>query len=197
MPRKSKVKGEDTMISKQAPKRASPSPLKEYDATTLVGLRTVVHGAAIERIDEKGEVSVELPKLPELMATAAVIRCLVPIRLRGTEIKAMRKIMGLTLSELAKRLDERTATETISRWESEAQPMGGFAEKLLRLLVCEELCKDAPGVNYNASMIANLKVADPWRPDPEYQLPALHLELMKMNDQSGSIIETWDGKMAA
>jgi hypothetical protein len=37
----------------------------------------------------------------------------------------MRKIMDLTLAELDKKLDERTATETVSRWASEAQPMGG------------------------------------------------------------------------
>jgi hypothetical protein len=102
--------------------------------------------------------------------------------------------IGATL----KRLDERTAAETVSRWESEAQPMGGFAEKLLRLRVCEELRKDATGVDYNASMIAHLKVADPWRADPNYQLQAIHLVLMKMKEQSsGSIIETWDAKIAA
>src|SRR5262245_41966797 len=112
-------------------------PLEDYDATVLVGLRTIVHDAAIVRIED-GEQTIEIPKLRGLLAAAAVARCLMPIRLRGWEIKAMRKIMKLTLAELAKRLDERTATETVSRWESEAQPMGSYVEKLLRLLVCEE-----------------------------------------------------------
>jgi DNA-binding transcriptional regulator YiaG len=184
-------------MTQHAPQRAGPARLDEYDATALVGLKIVVHGAALERIDESGEASVELPKLRELMATAAVVRCLVPIRLRGSEIKAMRKILGWTLAELAKKLGDRTAPETVSRWENEVQPMGGFAEKLLRLLVCEELSKDAHGVGYHAAMIANLKVTDPWRGNPDYALPPLHLELMRMKETSGSIIETWDAKMAA
>jgi len=171
--------------------------LDGYDATILVGLRTMVHGAAIEQTNEAGESTVELPKLRNLLAAAAVTRCLMPIRLRGWEIKAIRKIMGLTLAELAKRLDERTATETVSRWESEAQPMGGYAEKILRLLVCEELREQAPGIAYNGSMIANLKVCDPWRVDEEFEVPHIHLALIRMKEHSGSVIETWDAKMAA
>lgn len=171
--------------------------LDKYDATSLVGLRTIVRGAAIEHTDENGEVTIELPKLRHLLASAAIVRCLMPIRLRGWEIKAMRKIMDLTLAELAKRLDERTAVETVSRWESESQPMGGYAEKILRLLVCEQLREEAPGVDYHASLIANLRVIDPWRAKPNYEVPYIHLELIKVKEQSGSIIETWDAKMAA
>jgi hypothetical protein len=103
-----------------------------------------------------------------------------------------RKIMGLTLKELAKQLDEHTAPETVSRWESEAQPMGGFVEKLLRLLICEDLRKDAQGVDYNASMIAHLKVIDPWKAESAFEVPTIHLNLIKMKEQSGSVIETWD-----
>ncbi len=175
----------------------APRVLEDYDATTLVGLRTIVHGAAIEQTDDAGETTVELPKLRSLLAAAAITRCLMPIRLRGWEIKAIRKIMGFTLAELAKKLDERTATETVSRWESEAQPMGGYAEKILRLLVCEELREQAPGIDYNASMIANLKVCDPWRANAKFEVPHIHLVLIKMKEHSGSIIETWDAKMAA
>src|SRR4051812_47553075 len=94
--------------------------LEEYDATTLVGLKTVVRNATVERTSEDGEVSIELPKLRELMAAAAVVRCLIPIKLRGWEMRAMRRIMGFTLSDLANKLDEKTAVETVSRWETEA-----------------------------------------------------------------------------
>jgi DNA-binding transcriptional regulator YiaG len=161
--------------SDEADLKRAERTLAMYDATVFVGLRTVVYDAAIERIEDDGETTVELPKLPELLASAAVSRCLLPVRLRGREIKAMRSIMKLTLADLAKRLDEKTAAETVSRWESEAQPMGGYAEKLLRLLVCEELRESAPGIEYNASMIANLKVKDPWRRDPNYEIPAVEL----------------------
>src|SRR5262245_50714889 len=165
--------------------------LDEFDATPFVGLQTLVKGAAIEQKDENGEITIELPKLRELLAAAAVTRCLMPIRLRGAEMKAMRKAMKMTLSDLAKKLDDRTAPETVSRWESEAQPMGGYVEKLLRLLVCETLKEEAPGIEYNASLIANLRVIDPWRADPNYVVPPVVLVLIKIKQQSGPVIEAW------
>jgi DNA-binding transcriptional regulator YiaG len=171
--------------------------LGEYDATSLVGLRTLVRHAAIERTEVDGEVTIELPKLRELLASATIARCLMPIRLRGHEMKAMRRIMKLTMAELANRLDERTAAETIARWESDAQPMGGYAEKLLRLLICEELAKDAPGISYRAGMIADMRVIDPWRADKEFEVPHVDLELVRVKEQSGSVIEAWDVKKAA
>src|SRR5208337_693993 len=66
------------------------SVIEVYDASALVGLRTHVHRVAIERVDTNGETTIELPKLPELLAAAAVIRCLMPVRLRGSELKAIR-----------------------------------------------------------------------------------------------------------
>ena len=170
--------------------------LKEYDVSTLVGLHAVVCDAAIERVDERGDVSVEIPKLRELSASVAIARCLMPIRLRGKEIKSMRKILRLTLAEMAKKLDERTAPETVSRWESDAQPMGGYAEKILRLLVCEELKKEAPGIEYDGSKIAHLNVSDPWRSDADYIVPAIVLNYMPMRVEH-TVIEAWNEKKAA
>ena len=152
--------------------------LDAYDATAHVGLRTVVCAAAVERVDANKEETIELPKQRELRASAAVVRCLMPDKLQGWEIKAMRKIMGLTLAELAKKLDERTAPETVSRWEADAQPMGGYADKVLRLLVCETLSKEAPGIEYNGSMLADLRVRDPWKGNPDYQVPPVVLHLI-------------------
>lgn len=166
--------------------------LEVYDATAHVGLRTIVRNAAIERVDEDGEETIEMPKPDELRAAAAIVRCLMPIRLRGSEMRAMRKAMGLTLAEMAKKMDDRTAAETISRWESEGQPMGGYAEKTLRLLVCEGLREKAPGVSYNAKMIVELRVLDPWRTDPNYEMPTVQLQFMPMKEASGSVVETWN-----
>lgn len=170
--------------------------LERYDATVHVGIKTIVCHAAIERVDD-GEETIELPKPRELRASAAMVRCLMPIRLRGYELKAIRKILGYTLSELAEKLDAKTAIETVSRWESEAQPMGGYAEKVFRLLACEQLKDDAPGVSYTAKNISDLIVKDPWRANPEYEQPYVVLTLIKMKEISGSIIETWNAKLAA
>lgn len=164
-----------------------PQIMKEYDVTTMVGLNTVVHGAVL--FNESDD-TVEVPNLNELMATAAVTRALVPIRLRGAEMKAMRKIMGCTLADLAGKLDGKTAVETISRWESEAQPMGGYAEKLFRLLVCETLKERAPGIAYDGSMIAHLKVVDPWMGNPEFEVPPLHFCQVRLKER-GVMRDAW------
>jgi DNA-binding transcriptional regulator YiaG len=168
-----------------------------YDATSLVGLGTLVCDAAIEHIDANGERSIELPNLPQLLAAAAVVRCLIPARLRGAEIRAIRKIMKLTLNDLAKKLDSKAAPETVSRWESEAQPMGAYVEKVFRLVVCEQLKEYAPGVTYNASRIANLEIIDPWRGDPDYRRPPVELVYGRLKEQSGKVVEAWDTKLAA
>jgi transcriptional regulator with XRE-family HTH domain len=169
-----------------------------YDATTFVGLRTTVRNGAVERIESNGEPTIELPKLLELMAAASIVRCLNPIKLRGAEIRTLRKIMKLTMADLAKEMDVKTAAETISRWESENQPMGAYAEKVLRLIVCEKLKIEAPGVDYNARMIANLQVIDPWKANADYEVPAVDLWYGPLKDQcSGKIIEAWNGRKAA
>jgi DNA-binding transcriptional regulator YiaG len=169
--------------------------LPEYDATTLVGLRTMVTNAAIQRLED-GETTVELPKLDELFAATAIARCLLPVKLRGWEIKAIRHILGMTLAELAKRLDKKTAVDTLSRWESDAQTIGTYAERVLRLVVCERLKEKAPGMDYNAAMLAELEVEDPWKAD-DYQVPYIELGLIRIKEKSGSVIEAWDTTMVA
>jgi len=171
--------------------------LKEYDATTLVGLRTTVYNAAIRRIDANGEETIEIPNLDQLIAAAVVARSLMPIKLRGAEIKAMRRIAKMTMAELAQTLGERTAAETIARWESEVQPMGGYAEKILRLVFCARLSKEAPGVEYTDGAIAHLKVYDPWLTHQAFEVPHIEFRLVRMKEPSGSISDVWDAKLAA
>jgi DNA-binding transcriptional regulator YiaG len=190
---------ETTLPRVQSDARGGPTQHKidVYDATAIVGLSTFVYDAAIERIDADGERTVELPKLPQLLASAALVRCLTPPRLRGAEIRAIRKILKLTLADLAKKLDSKAAPETISRWENEAQPMGAYVEKVMRLVVCEQLKEDAPGVTYSASALATLEITDPWRGDPDYKLPPIELVYGRVKEQSGKIVDAWDAKLAA
>jgi hypothetical protein len=88
--------------------------------------------------------------------------------------------MNLTVADLAQDLDGRP--ETISRWESEAQPMGGNAEKVFRLLACEEPKHDAPGISYDAGRIAHLSLLK----DPP---PAVELQLVHLKQDSGTVVE--------
>jgi DNA-binding transcriptional regulator YiaG len=167
--------------------------LSERDVSAIVGVRTIACDAAIKYGDE----STALPKLRELIASALVSRCLMPIRLRGSEMKAMRKGMRMTLSELAKWIGGKTAPETISRWESEAQPIAETTEKWLRLVVCEKLQAEAPGIAYDASMLVNMSdIQDPWTDDPSYEAPPVVLIYMPMKVDN-SVIEAWNEKKAA
>jgi transcriptional regulator with XRE-family HTH domain len=188
-----------SVLDGQQRARMTERVLEMYDATADVGLSTIVYNAAIERRDEDGEETIEIPKPTELRAAAAIIRCLIPIKLRASELKAIRKILGLTMAEMAKKLDERTAVETVSRWESDTQPqpMGGYAEKMFRLLVCEELKVRAPGVDYNGKMIADLRVIDPWIIDQEFKLPPLEIRLIEMMRDHSGIIEVYNNRKAA
>jgi hypothetical protein len=41
-------------------------------------------------------------------------------------------------------------------------------------------------------------VLDPWKVDPNYQMPAVELRLIQLKQQpSGSITEAWNAKIAA
>jgi DNA-binding transcriptional regulator YiaG len=171
--------------------------LEEYDASAIVGLRTVVKDVAVLTIDANGEECVHIPNMRGLLAAAAIQRCITPIRLRGSEIRAMRKIMRLTLAAMAEQMDAKTAPETLSRWESEAQPMGGFAEKVFRLLVCEALHEEAPAVDYDGSKIAQLRLIDPWAADPDFALPELCFQQVTFKQQSGVLLEAYVEKRAA
>lgn len=171
------------------------APLASFDATPLIGLSVTVLNAAETMIDEDGEELVRIPHLPELAATAAMARCLTPIRLRGSELRAIRKIAGWTAPMLSERLGENIAAATISRWENEKQTMGGFVEKLFRVAACEALKEKAPGVDYDASMIPALRLLDPWRDDPDAPLPRIIASLVRFKEPSKPLTEAWGAEL--
>jgi DNA-binding transcriptional regulator YiaG len=156
-------------------------------------VRTIACNAAAERTDG----STELPKLRELIASALVSRCLMPIRLCGAEMKAMRKGLRMTLGDLANYIGDKTAPETISRWESEAQPIGSTTEKWLRTVVCEKLKKEAPGIAYDASMLVDMNdIEDPWTNGLAHEIPPVVLVYMPMKIDN-SVIDVWNEKKDA
>jgi DNA-binding transcriptional regulator YiaG len=171
--------------------------LTEHDVTDLIGLKVVIANSVIEFTDEDGETSVEVPDIEQASAAAALARCLMPIRLRGPEMKAIRRIAGMTAAQLSEVMDG-AKVETISRWENEKQPAGGYAEKVFRLVMCETLRERAPGIPYEDGAIARMKVKDPWMERPEYEVPAIRIERVKMI-RDHSLVETWgsDMKLAA
>lgn len=170
--------------------------LASHDVSDIVGLRVTVINAAKEVLEEDGSVSIEVPETAALVVAAAVARCLEGYRLRGDELRSIRKIAGWTASDLAAKLGEKTSPETISRWENEKQPMGGYAEKVFRLVVCEELCERAVGIPYRAKMLAEMMLSDPWKADPSFITPTIILERVKVRVE-GKKVEAYEVEDAA
>jgi transcriptional regulator with XRE-family HTH domain len=166
--------------------------LEQHDVSDLIGLHVMIVNTAQEVTVDDGEMMVEVPDIEALSAAAAVARCLVPIRLRGNELKVIRRIAGWTALDLAAKMGEKTSSETISRWENEKQPMGGYAEKVFRLVICEELAASAPGVDYQAGAIAGLMVVDAWRVDEAVKMPPLVFERIKVKVDGRKIVNAWE-----
>jgi transcriptional regulator with XRE-family HTH domain len=167
--------------------------LERHDVSDLVGLHVIVANAVREIVGPDGEVAHEVPDPKQLACAAAVQRCLIPIRLRGKELRAIRRIAGWTAADLAERLGDKVATETISKWENDKQLMGGYAEKVFRLIVCEALHREAPGVEYHDGAIAKLRVIDPWRNNQETPLdvPAIVFDYVKVRDEDRRLVDAW------
>jgi hypothetical protein len=175
----------------------SQHTLDAYDATAVVGLRTVVHNGAIESVKEDGSVKIDLPSLEELRAAAAISRCLLPIRLLGREIRAIRKITGLEPLDILRRLGEEGSEEVLSQWESEDLIMDELTERKLRQLVCNEIGSRAPHVEQNISRITKFKIVDPWRRDQTYEVPPVTLNWVQIKEESGAVCRAWNDKWAA
>jgi DNA-binding transcriptional regulator YiaG len=174
--------------------------LERYDATALIGLSVVLINGAKQIVEADGEgkteTYVEIPDMEELSAAAAMVRCLMPPKLRGAEIRAIRKILGMTARELSEAMGGNTAVETISRWENEADYAGGYAEKLLRIAVCENLKSRAPGIDYDPEKLIRMQMVGNGKMDPK-SIPPIHLRRMLVRQENRTNDSWTDGPRAA
>jgi DNA-binding transcriptional regulator YiaG len=188
------------MIAKGRDMPQGRTVLERCDVSHLIGLSVTVCHAAEHLVDDDGETLLIVPDLMQLTASAVVARCLMPIRLLGREMRAMRHAMGLTASELAELMGE-TARETLLRCETEKQNLGGYAEKVFRLVVCDALHEQAVGVDYHDGMIAKLKVCDPGKSESDFKIPEMEftrVKVKKTGDDS-PLVDGWydSGRKAA
>ena len=117
-------------------------------STSEFGVPIILHDTAV--LDEDGDI--HIPHHDKLMSAAAVYRCTLPRRLNGKEMKFIRKAMNKSATVWAKHLS--TDKSTLSRWESNKQPMSVNAEKLLRLTALAFLWSDAPGIDIDSKKIS-------------------------------------------
>jgi DNA-binding transcriptional regulator YiaG len=119
----------------------------------LSGIPVSLINSAIEGICN-GAKGVVVPDPEGLQIAVAVARVTVPHRLSGSEIRILRKAMGMQARALAEFLD--VTPETFSRWENDREPIGTNPERLLRLRVYQTLRSKAPGVTAKSEDILNM-----------------------------------------
>lgn len=133
-----------------------PEPLPRYQLD-LGGISVaLIESVFRERCDGCGENRVVIPDMEGLIAAAAIGRVMLPFKLSGLEVRFLRKAMEMTARKLATQMEVRE--ETVSRWENGKEPIGPSSEKLLRLIVGEELHENAPAVDYDQHSIVNMRL---------------------------------------
>jgi len=87
----------------------------------------------VSRCTVCGETEVAIPHIEALHRAIATALVRKPARLAPEEIRFLRKYLGWSGVDFATYMG--VAAETVSRWEHGTTPMGGQAERLLRVLV--------------------------------------------------------------
>jgi transcriptional regulator with XRE-family HTH domain len=110
--------------------------LAEY---VLDGLGTsfevILHNAVERRVAEKGP-EVFIPDYQGLIKQIAISRSFHPAKLRGGDIRFLRKTLGMKAKELAAKLD--ISPEHLSRCEQGSKVLSPNSEKVLRSIVLLE-----------------------------------------------------------
>jgi putative zinc finger/helix-turn-helix YgiT family protein len=119
----------------------------------------IVDGIEISECQRCGETYTGIPAIEGLHRAIAAAVIHKKGRLAREEIKFLRKSLGWSGVDFARRMG--TAPETVSRWENGRAPMGPTADRLLRLLVA----KETPVTEYPVDVLAQLAAGDrPTRP---------------------------------
>jgi DNA-binding transcriptional regulator YiaG len=130
-----------------------------YRNDLLMGIDGIVILNAVEEIRcaKCGHVAATgFANLEGLIAAVAVARVVAPQKLRGRDVRFLRKALGWSSRELAAMLEVRD--ETVSRWENGREPLGPTSEKLLRLIVAQFLAHKAPALAVDEKRIASMRI---------------------------------------
>ena len=124
--------------------------------------------------------STTIPDLEGLIAAVAVTRVIHDLKLNGGEIRFLRKAVAMTARTLADRLE--VTPETVSRWENGKDPIGPTSEKLLRLIVGDELSQKAPAIDFDSAEIVRMRIQSV-RLHDEHLVIAMKLVEVKLHRQ--------------
>lgn len=132
---------------------------KEYRYAEC-GLPTILLENAVDVVTctKCGETYTGIPAIEGLHRAIASGLIRKKKRLAGAEIRFLRKSLGWSGADFARRMG--TTPETVSRWENGKAPMSAQADRLLRVLVARE----APVRDYPVDVLAQIAADD--RPGP-------------------------------
>jgi transcriptional regulator with XRE-family HTH domain len=163
--------------------------LEEFEVNTLgLPFPVLVKNAVVERRDaETNEViGHAIPDLDGLVAAVAMTRALLPLALRGKELRFMRKAIGMKSKDFAEAVG--LTASSYSRYENDNDQMGGFVEQIVRELVCEELKGRAPAIDYSPRMIIGKTIVREWSEEPRFVLDRVVFKDIATQRRS----EAWD-----
>jgi len=166
--------------------------LRKYRNDEFLGFPNLVLVDAVqeEKCPKCGSVeAITIPKVGELIAAAALLRSTMPQKLRGQEIRALRKALGLNARQLAKELGVRE--EAVSRWENGRDPIGPASEILLRLAVVDLLGEKAPGISANMSDVRRLKI-EPTAPSAQPVIITLTYGKVRVTRPRTAVVNAWE-----
>jgi DNA-binding transcriptional regulator YiaG len=116
--------------------RSEPITLSEYTLDDLGTSFKVVLVDSVERRSSSQGPEVYIPDFQGLMKLVAISRAKHPMKLKGGDIKFLRKNLGMRSKDLAMKLD--ISPEHMSRCESGDKALAPNSEKVLRSLVLLE-----------------------------------------------------------
>jgi DNA-binding transcriptional regulator YiaG len=151
----------------------------------------ILNAVQVFRCDKCSSQMVAIPDMDGLAYATVISRALNPMRLRGREVKFIRRALDMTQTEFARAMD--LTAETVSRWETDTRGVGGACEKLTRHNACALLSKKARGRPYDPEIIAEMEFVDL----PEgHELPPIEMVRVRVTDQAAVDGDGW-GEMAA
>lgn len=119
-----------------------------------------LHGVEVTHCPACGMEEIAIPRIEQLHRVLATHFINQTRAVAPTEIRFLRKHIGLSTADFAKCIG--VSRETVSRWETGNKPMGSQADRLLRLLVATSM----PITDYAAK--DTLREIDASRPAPKH-----------------------------
>lgn len=92
----------------------------------------IILNGAQHLLNEKGEeIAIHIPDQEALAASVALCRVMAPIELAGSEVRFIRRVLGMTAKDFAAAL--AMDASTLSRWENDKVSVGQWADKQVRM----------------------------------------------------------------